>query len=880
MRGFFVELILIYLHKIRSMKKLYFAAVIGLLCSSVQSQIINFPDANFKAKLVSANTSNNIAAIGNNNSVIIDTNSNGEIEVSEAVVITGLYVGQSSISDLTGLEYFTSLEILQCSENQITTFSSAGMGNLEWLFCNSNQLISIDFSGFSSALESVEIVDNQLTQINLPTGLSNFWSLDAGGNPFAVIDLTPVAPSLKTFGAINSGLTSLDLSAMTTLKTVAVNGSPMTSLILCPSIEMLNCRDSQLTSLDLTGTVNLNILICGNNQISFLDLTQSPNLKVLSVFQNPLGNLDLSHLPLLDTLVCSNIGMTTLDLTSNPLLVYLTCGNNNITTLDVSMFPNMFNLNCSGTQITSLDVSNNPELTYLNCKNIPGLLSLNIKNGLIENSLDFSNCPLLEYVCADESQMTDVETKIVAYGYTNCLANSYCTFEPGGADYAITGNVRYDATNNGCNTSDANVPVKINMANGTVTGTVFTNANGAYTLPVAAGSHTMTPVLEMPSYFSISPVSTSVNFPATTSPATRNFCIVKNGNHSDIEVFMIPATRPRAGFDVKYRIVYRNKGTATVSAGSIMMTYNGTFASFISATPAEVGQSAGNIAWSYTNLQPFESRVINLTLHLNGPSDTPPLFGGENFTSTLTINPSISDEFLDDNAFSLPQTVINSFDPNDKTCLEGNIVGPEMVGKFVHYVIRFENTGTAEAENIVIKDIIDTTKYDIASLVPLNGSHAFTTRITETNKVEFIFENINLPFDDANNDGYVAFKIKTKPTLVIGDTFSNNASIYFDYNFPIVTNTATTAIQLLGNPDFEFSDAFVLYPNPVRNNLGIRSKNGIEVKSAGIYNMLGQLVLVETGSVSAIDVSALQAGQYFVKVHSNRGNAVAKFIKQ
>jgi hypothetical protein len=35
--------------------------------------------------------------------------------------------------------------------------------------------------------------------------------------------------------------------------------------------------------------------------------------------------------------------------------------------------------------------------------------------------------------------------------------------------------------------------------------------------------------------------------------------------------------------------------------------------------------------------------------------------------------------------------------------------------------------------------------------------------------VEFIFQGIQLPFDDANNDGYVVFKIKSKNTLAIGD---------------------------------------------------------------------------------------------------------------
>jgi hypothetical protein len=197
-------------------------------------------------------------------------------------------------------------------------------------------------------------------------------------------------------------------------------------------------------------------------------------------------------------------------------------------------------------------------------------------------------------------------------------------------------------------------------------------------------------------------------------------------------------------------------------------------------------------------------------------------------------------------------------------------------------MIRFENTGTFAAENIVVKDMIDTNKFDISSLVPMKGSHSFVTNITAGNKVEFIFENINLPFDDANNDGYVAFKIKTKPTLINGDTFSNTASIYFDYNFPIVTNTATTTIQqVLNVPDFEFSNYFSLYPNPVSDVLNISTKGNIEISSINIYNTLGQLVLVIPNAKDSktVDVSSLTSGHYFIKINSDKGTSNTKFVK-
>ena len=75
----------------------------------------------------------------------------------------------------------------------------------------------------------------------------------------------------------------------------------------------------------------------------------------------------------------------------------------------------------------------------------------------------------------------------------------------------------------------------------------------------------------------------------------------------------------------------------------------------------------------------------------------------------------------------------------------------------MYYRIRFENLGTAPARNIKVTDMIDTTKFDIGSLSPVDGSHPFTTRVIQGNQVEFMFNNIELGFADENNDGYLVF---------------------------------------------------------------------------------------------------------------------------
>jgi hypothetical protein len=260
--------------------------------------------------------------------------------------------------------------------------------------------------------------------------------------------------------------------------------------------------------------------------------------------------------------------------------------------------------------------------------------------------------------------------------------------------------------------------------------------------------------------------------------------------------------------------------------------------------------------------------------------ETPAVNGGDILSYTATINGLNTDETQLDNTFPLSQIVVNSYDPNDKTCLEGTTLNPTMIGEYVHYQIRFENTGTFPAQNVVIKDMIDTTKFDISTLQITDTSHSCVTRITNPDKVEFIFENINLPFDDATNDGYVVFKIKTKPTLTVGSTISNLANIYFDYNFPIVTNTATSTFQALANNQFSLNNYISLSPNPAKDVLNINVQDEVNIKSIAIYNMLGQLVQITTSPTNSLNVSDLKAGNYIIKLYSEEGEIRGKFIKE
>ncbi|ESU21444.1 hypothetical protein FEDK69T_25110 [Flavobacterium enshiense DK69] len=447
---------------------------------------------------------------------------------------------------------------------------------------------------------------------------------------------------------------------------------------------------------------------------------------------------------------------------------------------------------------------------------------------------------------------------------------------------AVQGKNRLDLNVNGCDINDVNFSnLKLAVDSPASDFDYYANSNGDFKFGVKNGITVITPILENPAYFTVSPSSVTVDFPTQTSSLVQDFCVTPNGNHPDLEVALLPITPARPGFDAKYKLIYKNKGNQ-VQSGTINLTFNDAVLDVVLSTPVASSQTVNTLSWNFANLNLNETREIVLTLNLNTPTETPPLNGGSILNYTANVTSVLTDETPNDNTFALNQTVVNSYDPNDKTCLQGNIVGLDKVGGYVHYVIRFENTGTYPAQNITVRDYIDTNKFDINTLIPINGSHLFTTKISEGNKVEFVFENINLPFADATNDGYVAFKIKTKSTLVSGDTFSNGASIYFDYNYPIVTNTYATTIQSLSNQDFSFANYLSLYPNPVSDVLNISKKEDIEITSIHIYNVMGQLMMVipNAKNTSTIDVSNLASGNYFVKINSDKGTSNTKFIKK
>ncbi len=865
------------------MKNIYLLVVSFCFFSIANAQIVDIPNSNFKKELLKADATNTIAKDLNNIYCKIDVNNDKEIQLTEAENISWLNLSNSQISNLVGIENFTQLNYLDlsnqggagynnirslnispltklqyfnCQSSGLKTLDFTGCKDLKLLNCSNNYIGSLDLRGFTK-LETIESDGANLTLLNVD-GLLYLKTLLASGNEFSTLDLT-TCKNLEKVVMHSGGLVSIDVSGLTKLENINVYNNKLTSLKLsgCTSLSHLDAWINKMTVLEASDLKSLKHLNVAYNNLQTLNIQNSNSLEYINCDENELKSLDVNEFANLKSLFCSHNNLTYIEVNKLKKLEWLTISFNQIETLDISSCP----------LLSSLHINNN-NLKFVNIKN--GIKKLNYQ------SYDNDN---LKYICCDEEEI-DYLFPNYPLQYTFAL-NTYCSFTPGGTFYTLEGNSKLDLNNNGCDLNDENYSnLNFSLTDGDNKGNFITNSTN-YSIPVHAGTHTLTPILENPNYFTVAPASITVTFPTQTSPFIQNFCIAPNGVHNDLEITILPTIPARPGFDATYKIIYKNKGNQTQS-GSVSLSFNDTVLDFLTAMPAINNQTTDKLTWDFTNLKPLESREITLTFNVNSPMETPAVNNDDRLSFNALINPVAGDEKPVDNSFALRQTVVGSYDPNDKTCLEGDIITPDLIGEYVHYLIRFENTGTYPAQNVVIKDLIDLSKFDISTLIPTKASHDFVTKISNNNKVEFIFENIQLPFADATNDGFVAFKIKTLPTLKVGDSFKNEANIYFDYNFPILTNTAKSTFQTLGTQEFQFSDYFSLYPNPVNDFVNIESKSTIEVKSMAVYDVLGQIIIAvpDAKTVSKIDVSILETGNYFLKMNTNKGTSNVKFIKK
>ncbi|MBK9399657.1 MAG: T9SS type A sorting domain-containing protein [Bacteroidetes bacterium] len=443
----------------------------------------------------------------------------------------------------------------------------------------------------------------------------------------------------------------------------------------------------------------------------------------------------------------------------------------------------------------------------------------------------------------------------------------------------ILGNLFADLNSNGI--QDNNEPALsgqkiIDQTTGRFT---FTDQNGFYSLTVLdSGTYTVAPQPLL--WYSPIPGTQAASFTGILQTDSLNdFAFQPQGIFEDVCVTITPMGTFRSGFFAYYMISYGNYGTTTVAPTVIF--YPSNIVSFQSATITPGQIFPDSVLWNLPTLTPYQTGSIIIAVYIN-----PGLPLGTLINSSAHIEPYATDDNQSCNNSNWVVYTIASFDPNDILVNEDTLTTTQLSNTpWLEYIIRFQNTGNDTAFTVKILNPIDTNKLNLSTIEFVYASHPVNLNwINYQGNMEFKFENILLPDSNTNeplSHGFVRYRIQPKTNLSAGDSITNFAAIYFDFNEPVITNTAKTIIILpTGIASVSPTQGELhVYPNPTENAIsitGIQLENGkAQLRLTDIY---GKLILAKTitTSTATLETDHLSTGIYLIQ----SGEMRATFVKQ
>ncbi len=435
-----------------------FISLIPLTASAagdVEINATNFPDANFRSII----------------SEYFDIDCNGALNSDEINQVTFLNIFNCNIISLKGIEFFSDLDYLNCSDNQLIKLDLSNNTKLTYLDCYFNQLTELNVSK-NTELTYLDCSANQLTKININNNT----------------ELTDLYLS-------NNNVYSLDLSKNVNLSVLCYCRNPLICIDVSNTlIDNLDCSNNYSIYTD-NNTFDLNNLppyFDINKVISWGDCFVSGSILNINfvpaiVFTYDCGRgiinkfyidvfhkIDSTSFP--DPVFREYISLK-FDINNDGYLQYsetydeyntitINVDNMNILSLKgIEYFRNLYSLSCSNNFLTSLDLSFNKNLYFLYCDN----------NQL--SSLDVSNNKLMQWVqsdyneysiCIDSNLRFDLNTLPIGFdvnktsNWVGCtVSENILTLDNPRSVVTFT----YDCGNGFTETFCLYIPVEINTTN-------------------------------------------------------------------------------------------------------------------------------------------------------------------------------------------------------------------------------------------------------------------------------------------------------------------------------------------------------------------------------------------------------------------------------
>ncbi|MEZ4740072.1 MAG: T9SS type A sorting domain-containing protein [Flavobacteriales bacterium] len=356
--------------------------------------------------------------------------------------------------------------------------------------------------------------------------------------------------------------------------------------------------------------------------------------------------------------------------------------------------------------------------------------------------------------------------------------------------FRLRGNVFKDFNNNAVEDGFDEPLAYLPMRTNPVGYLSWTNTAGGFDLPVDSGvTYQLWPQLASQYLVTTTPDTAVVQANANEPIVDSLIFGVGPLLDENIEAVSFSRTLLRCNTAGSFFIDVRNAGSSILYDIDISLALDADL-TFVQAWPAPDSVVANVVYWqldsmAWWGLRHYRIDVVAGPVGSSGLATVDVLFGstGEHFSETG----------------GLP-TVTCAYDPNDKLVLpigSGVHHAVPIDQEWLDYTIRFQNTGTDTAFNVLLIDRLSP-YLDRTSMEVLGTSHPLTHIFIEDDReLNFRYDNILLPDSGANmagSNGYVRFRIRPLPEAPNLTEIHNTAEIYFDFNPPIITNTTLNTL--------------------------------------------------------------------------------------
>ncbi|MEI2274426.1 leucine-rich repeat domain-containing protein [Sphingobacterium sp. ML3W] len=239
--------------------KILFSFILLMLClSSVNAQVVNFPDQSFKQALINKK---------------VDANNDGEIQVSEAQKVTKLYLEETAFSSMEGIKSFKNLEEFGTYKNKIRQVDLQGMTNLKRLYLVGSEIEILNITGCVN-LEHLSLIGNRLKDIDI-TAFKKLTELSLNYNQLTRIEIHNY-PELRTVNLSNNSIVDFKIDS-------------------CPKLQSLMIQKNRIAGdLDLTRFLDMHDFSADNNLLSAVNIRGLKKLASFSCLYCNVTTLNLS----------------------------------------------------------------------------------------------------------------------------------------------------------------------------------------------------------------------------------------------------------------------------------------------------------------------------------------------------------------------------------------------------------------------------------------------------------------------------------------------------------------------------------------------------------------------------------------------------------